>query len=52
MMESSITFHERKARPMKAATKTISIVRNDESRPIIAAELRAAITAKPVTAMS
>ena len=49
MIANSITFHERNARPMKPATKTISIVSPRDSRWIIAAELRAAMTARPVT---
>ena len=50
-MLTSITTGERKAMPIKAATKTISIVRPRLSLSIISALLRAAITDRPVTAI-
>ena len=49
---ASITTKERKARPMKAATKTISIVSARLSLPIMPALLRAAIAERPVTEIS
>ena len=51
-MLTSITANERKARPMKAATKTISIVSARLSLPIMSALLRAAIAESPVTEIS
>ena len=46
-MLTSITANERNASPMKAATKTISIVSARLSLPIMSALLRAAIADKP-----
>ena len=50
-MLTSMVTGERKASPMKAATKTISTVRPRLSLPIMLALLRAAIAERPVTAM-
>ena len=47
----SMTRDERKAMPMNAATKTISIVSPRLSLSIIDALLRAEITASPVIAI-
>ena len=47
----SMTSGERKAMPIKAATKAISMVRPRLSLSIISALLRAAITDSPVTAI-
>ena len=49
MMLASMTMKERNARPMKAATKTISIVSPWFNWPIMPALLRAATTESPVT---
>ena len=50
-MLTSMVTGERKASPMKAATKMISTVRPRLSLPIMLALLRAAIAESPVTAM-
>ena len=47
----SMMVNERNARPMKAATKTISIVSPSLSLSIMFALLRAAMTDRPVTAI-
>ena len=52
MMAASITAIDRNAAPMKAATKMISIVSPWFNFSIMLELLRAAITARPVTAIS
>ena len=47
----SMTMKDRNARPINAATKTISMVSPRLSLSIMIALLRAAITDRPVTAM-
>ncbi len=50
-IDRHMTMKERKASPMKAATKTISTVSARFSLPIMLALLRAAIAERPVTAI-
>ena len=51
-MQANITTQERNASPMKIATSANSTVRPRFSFSIMPAELRAAIAARPVTAIS